>query len=73
MAMANKISLTHQIETARNAESSIVVQSIETEIIFILKGMATSTEAQFALRVQGVHIVIATGSQSARTAKVILK
>ena len=49
---------------------SFAVYNLYGQLIY--KGMATSTEAQFALRVQGVHIVIATGSQSARTAKVIL-
>jgi hypothetical protein len=40
MAMANKISLTHQMETDKNAENNIEHQSIETAIILIFRGMA---------------------------------
>ena len=36
------------------------------------KGMATSTEAQVTLHAQGVHIVVATGGQLSRSAKVVI-
>jgi len=43
MAMANKIILTHQVETAKNADNEIVPQSIEIMIIFVLRGMDLSS------------------------------
>ena len=42
-AMVNKINLIHQRETAKNADSKIVVQSIETMIIFVFNGMDLSS------------------------------
>ena len=42
MAMANKINLINQMETAKNAEIKIVTQSIEIIIIFVFNEMDLS-------------------------------
>jgi len=48
---------------------SFTVYNLYGQLLY--KGMATSTEVQVALRMKGVHIVVATGGQSSRSVKVI--